>query len=274
MSHVIARLKNKSVQLCKVISTDDDIISLPNLSDTVNFDPHYKPEKGQWLTISGFSNSVYAISALATDINTADFLQLDNKAAVNIKFLCIIQGQYRFYQRIAPSQIIGKKLLKLSDFSILESEKMIIINDIPDAFHDTATDKLYFTDFSVLKTFFSKIEDLYREATDDEVKTFLQNEVIKAAPDFTSEKVSKPNRQRIALAQQKLTFYTKQNLEQLLQEFPEYIQDVEITDGSFTVKTDNDLKMAIFCIEERFYTTSISKEKRLANSILKLGAVA
>jgi hypothetical protein len=275
MSQVVARVKRKSVEICKVMASDDDIVAVPNLADNVEFDPHYKPDDQQWLAITGFSASAYAIEALGAEVNTADFPQLSRNNATDVKFICIIQGQYRMYQRVVPSQIVKRKWLKISDeFSIVQGEQIILLNDVPDAIHDTVSDKLYFSDFSILKAFFSKIEELYREATDAEVQAFLQNEIIKASADFTSEKVSKPNRQRIALAQEKIGTYTKQNLEQLLQEFPEYIKDVEIKDGAFAVKNDNDLKMAIFCIEERFYTTPISKEKRLANSILKLEGAA
>ena len=275
MSQVVARLKRKSVEVCKVMASDGDIIALPDLGDSVNFDPYYKREDGQWLAIGEFSKTAYAIETLGADVNTADFPQLKKDQATDLKFICIIQGQYRLYQRVISSHIVKKKWMKVSDeFAIVEGEKIILLNDVPDAIHDTVSDELYFADFAILKTFFSKIEELYREATDEEVKAFLQNEVIKAVPEFSSEKVSKPNRQRIALAQEKLTAYTKQNVEQLLQEFPEYVEDVKIKDGAFEVKNDNDLKMAIFCIEERFYTTAISKEKRLANSIMKLKAGA
>ncbi|MBR0551054.1 hypothetical protein [Stakelama marina] len=272
MSQVVARLKRKSVEICKVMSEEGDIIALPNLDDKVKFDPHYKPEEGQWMTIGSFSDLPYAIDSLGAVINTADFPQLDVDNALDAKFLCIIQGKYRLYQRILPSQVMRKRkwLNASGQFNLIEGEKIILLNDVPDAIHDTSSDDLYFRNFVALKTFFSKIEELYREATEEEVGKFLKNEVMKTDPDFTSEKVSKPNRQRIALAQEKLGAYTKQNVEQLIQEFPDYVKDVEIKDGSFLIKNDNDLKMAIFCIEERFYTTPISKEKRIANSILKI----
>lgn len=275
MIQVVARLKRKSVEICKVMASEVDIIAVPNLADTVDFDPHYKREDGQWLAIGEFSKTNHAIDTLGAEVNTADFPQLRKDQATDLKFICIIQGQYRLYQRVIPSHIVKKKWMRVSDdFSIVEDEKIILLKDVPDAIHDTVSDKLYFADFAVLKTFFSKIEEIYREATDEEVKAFLQNDVIKAIPEFTSEKVSKPNRQRIALAQVKLAAYTKQNVEQLLQEFPEYIDNVEIQDGAFKVKNDDDLKMAIYCLEERLYTTAISKEKRIANSILKLKGVA
>ena len=38
----------------------------------------------------------------------------------------------------------------------------------------------------------------------------------------------------------------------------------------FKISTDNELKYLLYGIEQRFYTTPFSKEKRLANSIVGL----
>ncbi len=270
MSYVVGRLKRKSVEVRKIVESDDDVIVIPDFANSVPFDPHYKPDEGQWLFIDNFSTSVYAIGSLCASVNTADFSQLTEQDALNLKFICSIQNEYRCYQRIVPSQIIRKTFLQLSGLTLISDEKLIIINNIPDAIHNTSDDRLYFSDFSVLKTFFSGIEALYKEATREEVDAFLKNEVMQCAPEFNSDLVSKPNRHRINLAIAKLDVYTKQNVEQLIQEFPDYVKDVEVKDGCFVIKSDNDLKLAIFCIEERFYTTPVSKEKRLANSVLRI----
>jgi hypothetical protein len=272
MHHILARLKRKSVQLCKVMSTAEVIINVPNLANAKEFDPHYKPDEDQWLKLSKFSEMPYAEAALGAAINTTDLVQLTPDQAVDVRFICVVQGQYRMYQRVTPASIIKKKFIKVSgEFSLVQDEKIILFNDFPDAIHDTQSDNLYFTDFSRLKSFFSKIEELYREATDEEVKQFLSEVIIKPAPNFSSTDVSKPNRQRIALVRDKLNVFTSQQIEHLIQEFPNYIQDVKIEDGAFVISNDNDLKLAIYCMEERFYTTPISEEKRLANSVLKLG---
>jgi hypothetical protein len=271
VSQVVARLKRQSVAICKVMSSDHDIINLPDLANAIPFDPHYKIEDNQWFRISEFSDTEFADAALGAAINTADFVQLQQTRASDVKFICIIQGHYRLYQRIVPSHIIKKKWITISgEFSLVEGERILLINEVPDAIHNTQTDNLYFSDFSVLKSFFSKIEKLYRDATDAEVDAFLQNEVIKAVDDFTSEKVSKPNRHRIALAQDKLAAYSADDVKALVKDFPDYIKDVKIENGAFIITNDNDLKLAIFCIEERYYTTPISKERRLANSVLRL----
>lgn len=41
--------------------------------------------------------------------------------------------------------------------------------------------------------------------------------------------------------------------------------------GQFEISTDNELKLLIYGIEQRFYTTQFGQEKRLANSVQALG---
>ena len=41
-------------------------------------------------------------------------------------------------------------------------------------------------------------------------------------------------------------------------------------DMSFKIENENDLKVLIFGIEQRYYTTRIGSERRLANSVLTL----
>lgn len=271
MNLIVARLKHKSVQLCKVLSHETEILPVPQFNDAKTFVPHYKPDEDEWLKIEAFSNTEYADSALLANISTVDMSQLTTAQASNIRFLCIIQGPHRIYQRVPPSNIIRKKFIEISgQFSIEEDKKIIILNDRPDAVHDVASDVLYFSDFSKLKSFFPKIEALYREATDVEVNEFLENEIVNISGEFRAENVSKPNRKRIALLKDKMSAFTPQQIEHLMQDFANYVTTVAVENGAFQISSDYDLKLAIYCMEERFYTTPVTTEKRLANSVLQL----
>ena len=44
----------------------------------------------------------------------------------------------------------------------------------------------------------------------------------------------------------------------------------ESENGVFTVANDDELKTLVYGIEQRFYTTLVGSEKRLANSIVKI----
>ncbi len=52
-----------------------------------------------------------------------------------------------------------------------------------------------------------------------------------------------------------------------------YIQDycnVPFNEGKFLINSEDDLKYVLFGIDERYYTTSLGQEKRLANSIISM----
>ena len=43
-----------------------------------------------------------------------------------------------------------------------------------------------------------------------------------------------------------------------------------LKNGKFEVSTDSNLKKVLYGIDERYYTTPIENEKRIANSIIRL----
>lgn len=45
---------------------------------------------------------------------------------------------------------------------------------------------------------------------------------------------------------------------------------VVFEDGKFQIETDDDLKFVLWGIQQRFYTTPIGGEKRVANSIISI----
>lgn len=272
MNLIVARLKRKSVQLCKVLSRATEILPVPAFNNAKAFVPNYKPDDEEWLKIEAFSQTAYADRALLDNINTVDMPQLTPAQASDVRFICIAQGTYRIFQRVSASNIIRKRFIEISgEFTIEEDKKIIILNDRPDAVHDIESDVLYFSDFSKLKSFFSKIDELYREATDVEVTEFLNNEIVNISGDFSVSNVSKPNRKRIALLKDKMSAFTPQQIEHLMQDFANYVTNVAVENGAFQISSDHDLKLAIYCMEERFYTTPVTAEKRLANSVLQVG---
>jgi len=43
---------------------------------------------------------------------------------------------------------------------------------------------------------------------------------------------------------------------------------LKVSENSFEVGSENELKMLLYGIEQRFYTTPVGGEKRLANSVI------
>ena len=133
---------------------------------------------------------------------------------------------------------------------------------------------LVFRNLATISSIFPEIDELYREATQAEVVQFLDNDFISLANGFVANKVSKPNRKRIALAMATLDALPPQDKVGMLVYIDGYCGDKVKYDkvaGTFEICDDESLKFLIYGIEQRFYTTQFGQEKRLANSVQALG---
>ena len=79
-----------------------------------------------------------------------------------------------------------------------------IEDTIPDAIYNKPTDTLYFKRLESITSIFRGIDQLYKEATEEETTQFLANDFIQLKQDYNASKVKTANRKRIALAQKTL----------------------------------------------------------------------
>lgn len=147
----------------------------------------------------------------------------------------------------------------------------IALNEIPDAVYVKAEDKLYFRKLASVTGIFKGIDQLYREATESETERFLERDFITLKNDFCSEQVKTANRKRIALAEDTLSHLQKEEQEKIFTYIGDYCPGLKCANGSFEIGDENDLKLLLFGIEQRFYTTLVGNEKRIANSVIRLG---
>lgn len=110
-------------------------------------------------------------------------------------------------------KFIYKNLLTLNS----TSKHGIIINDVPDAIYVKDEDCLYFKKLETVAPIFKGIDELYREATDEETKHFLENDFIELKNDFNFESVKKSNRKRIALAMKTLNEFSDDQKTEIFQ---------------------------------------------------------
>ena len=54
----------------------------------------------------------------------------------------------------------------------------------------------------------------------------------------------------------------------IFQYIGEYCPDLRTENNAFLVGSEDELKMVLFGIEQRFYTTPVGDEKRIANSVI------
>lgn len=273
MNHLIAK-KSKNEPFVKIMS-DKVIFELPDdLDNWVQFDTLYKLEDDEWFAIASFSETEFAIDMIRNKFSSSEFNQISSEDYTNLSYLCSYQDErYFYFQKLNKSQTINKKWFALSNEPELQvNNPIVIIKSIADAIYDRTKDILYFNRLSAVTGIFPNIVSLYREATQEDTEIFLSNNFIKLTNDFDASKVKIANRKRIAMATDSFATLTPKQKSSIYKYIKGYCGDLEYSDKEkcFNIGTEANLKQLLFGIDQRFYTTPIGKEKRLANSITKI----
>ena len=148
-----------------------------------------------------------------------------------------------------------------------ENPKHIVLSDIADAIYIINDDKLYFRKLESITPIFRGIDTLYREATKEEVNEFLERSFIRVVDEYGVEKVGKANRQRIAMAIEKFNQLEEEQQHKIFEYTDMYYPQLEFDGTAFTVRSEEDMKYLLYGLEQRYYTTPATNEKRIANSI-------
>ncbi|MCT3114632.1 hypothetical protein EFS60_00755 [Leuconostoc lactis] len=146
----------------------------------------------------------------------------------------------------------------------------ITIKEFPDAIYNRTDDILYFLKLEWIKSLFPGIEELYREATDEEVNDFLRYDFINVGENFKLASVKTNNRKRIALLKDRYAGFSAEQKIELNKYIHNYESELPFQNGKFEIQSDQDLKRLLYGIDQRYYTTPIGKETRIASSITKI----
>ncbi|RED45554.1 hypothetical protein DFQ10_102430 [Winogradskyella eximia] len=271
MNHLLAKKSRQNGQFVKIMS-DENVFELPDdLDNPHEYDTDYKLEDDEWFAIGELSETEYIIDFLTNDFNSAEYNQIVNADYSSLSYLCSYQNdRYYFFQKLSKSQTINRKWFPLNNEPELHSENpIIVIKDIADAIYDKTDDILYFKKLTSITTIFTGIGELYREATQADTETFLENDFINLVDDYDATKVKKANRKRIAMAMDTFNNFNPAQRNSIYGYIKEYCNELEFSDDEecFTIGTEENLKQLLYGIEQRYYTTLIGNEKRLANSV-------
>jgi hypothetical protein len=270
MNHLLAKTRGRNGDYFKVIS-NSEIYTLPDdLDNPKEYDTDYKLEDDEWFAITEFSEKEYCIDFLTRRFISTDYNQLPRAQYTNIEYLVAYQTGYYCFQKLTSSQVINRRYFSMSEQpELVTNAPIILINQVPDAIYHKEEDILYFKKLTSITTIFRGIYELYREATQEETEEFLENDFINLADDYSAENVKKANRKRIAMAQATLQTFNRRQKRQIFSYIREYCEDLEFDENSenFSISNEEDLKKLLYGIEQRYYTTKIGNEKRLANSV-------
>jgi len=271
MNYLLAKLKGRTNEFLKVIASTNDILEVVDLTNTQNYAPEYRLEDNEWFKLDNFLPRGYTNGLIEHTFSGTTFNQITADKYEGIKYLCCKQSNLYLFQKMATNQLLSKKWFRITDSPTLQTNKpIVVINEWIDAIYDKDSDTLYFKDIVKIKEMFSGIENLYRTATQTEVNTFLSQSFISLCTSFTMGSVKVANRRRIAMALDTLNSFTANEVVQVVSYTKSYCTNVPTNGNMFVIETEEHLKLVLFGIEQRYYTTNIRPEKRLANSILEI----
>ncbi|HGI0856837.1 TPA: ATP F0F1 synthase synthase [Yersinia enterocolitica] len=240
----------------------------------IPYNPDHKLDDDSWFVIKEFSQQPFCLSCITADFDSKDYDDLTKRYFAKISYIFSSQDNDFYFQKVTPSLFIKRKTIAFGESAeIEENEGRLIINNIPDAVYFKGRDLLIFKNLATISSIFKGIDVLYKEATEEQVNTFLGESFIGLSTDYDIEKVSKPNRRRIALAMDTLAEMSAGDRNEMLLYINDYCAEKLKYDGEenkFEISSEEELKYLLYGIEQRFYTTRFGNEKRLANSILKL----
>lgn len=237
----------------------------------IQYNPDHSLDEDAWFKVEQFSQKPFCIDFLKMDFDSKDYENLKKEQFSKIGFIFSTQGDDFYFQKVTPSLFIYRKTIAFGEIATVEeNESRLVINLQPDAVYFKALDTLLFRNLSAIASIFKGIDELFKEATNDEVCQFLGEAFISLSADYGVDSVSKPNRKRIALAMESLAKMSDQDRVDMLAYINDYCKDKLVFDpkvDKFEVSKDDELKLLLYGVEQRFYTTPFGKEKRLANSV-------
>ncbi|HHY0573587.1 ATP F0F1 synthase synthase [Vibrio campbellii] len=273
MDLVLAKVKGRSKKSIFKLLSDETLFDELVVTDDacVGYAPDHNLDEDSWFKIDNFSQQPYCLEILKTDFDSKDYDDLPKAKFKDIAQLYAVQGDNFYFQKITPSLFVTKKMIAFGEAAELEStEKRLVVNQVADAVYYKAQDKLVFKNLATISSIFKGIDELYKEATKEEVEKFLEEDFIELADGYDTSKVSKPNRKRIALAMDTLAALPVEERDQMYSYIHSYCEErlkFDKENSTFEINSDDELKYLLYGIEQRFYTTPLGHEKRLANSV-------
>lgn len=276
MNHILAKVrKERKKPFFKLISDcslfeDIDVDHL----QCVQYSVDHNLDEDTWFKIIKFKQTPFCIDILRCNFDSKDYDDLKKCQFNNISYLFSVQDENFYFQKITPSLFVRRKTLCFGEVAEMEeNDNRLVVNPIPDAIYLSASDTLVFKKLATISSIFPKIDELYKEATNEEVSQFLCSQFIELDNGFDMYGVSKPNRKRISLAMDTLSGMKdgdKEDIVYYIYDYCNHILRFEEENSKFMISNDEELKHLLYGIEQRFYTTPFGGERRLANSIQKL----
>lgn len=281
MDYLIAKTSDKREPYYMVLSNERVFDEDYDLSDFRLYDDTYKLQGNEWFGVENFSTMEYCLEFLRNEFVPTSYSFMDRRLYGKIAYIVSVQqdGNYYIFQKVTPSYLYVRyraiswlNVLSPSEQAhLINNENVLVIKEIPDCIYIKREDRLYFKKLNSITSIFEGINILYREATDSEVENFLSFDMINLVGNFSTEYVHTANRRRIKEAMDRYVNFTDEQKTQMVH----YVNDycpllLDSGNNKFNISNEKELTELLNAINQRYYTTEIEGERRLANSVTKI----
>ena len=281
MDYLVAKTKGKRGSFYKVLSDQTTFEIIPDFANSREYDDEYKLQEDEWFVVEHFSQQTYCIDFIQNDFVATNYSFMPKEKYGKIDFIVSVQneGNDFIFQKITPSYIYEKQkllswnhIIAPTDQAVLYNyEDVLVIKTDADCYYKRNADKLYFKNLNAITSIFDGINILYREATNQEVEEFLEMDMINVADGFSKDDVKTANRRRIKEATERYHSFSPEQKAKIPSYISKYCPHIyDEAAGKFNVNDENNLTDLLNVLNQRYYTTEIDDEKRLANSVTKL----
>ena len=215
----------------KVLSKEEPIYEpgLLNFEHNCEFAEGADLDDDEWFKLEMFNEKPYFLTFLGEDIAAAQYNQLPEDRYADITYLVAIQdnGNTFCFQRLTSQSVLKKKLLSISQAPVIKKlEKTILMEDLPHSVYKKDERCLYFKRLSAITSVFPGIDDLYREATQEETASFMASPFMEEEGQIEQDKISSANRKRLHAAAEKLSHLTPKQQNRILDYIHKYKSDI------------------------------------------------
>ena len=122
MDHVLTKIKGRGKKLIFKLISDHTLFDnvTVNTGASVTYNPDHNLDEDAWFRIEGFSNQPYCIELLKQDFDSKVYDDLPSDKFSKISYLCAVQGNNFYFQKVTPSLFVSKKMLIFGEIAEIE----------------------------------------------------------------------------------------------------------------------------------------------------------
>lgn len=281
MDYLLAKTKGKTGSYYKVLADKTVFDEIPDFTESREYQDDYKLQDNEWFVVEQFSQKSYSGDFIQEDFVATSFSFMPKDKYQHIDHIVSVQDDCKIFvfQKITPSFIYEKQktiswgaIVHSSDQAqLFKQQDVLVIRNDADCFYLKDENKLYFKKLSSLTTIFAGINILYKEATNEEVSDFLNMDILEVASDFNEDNVKTANRRKIKEATERYNSFSQEQKDKIPQYLAKYCPNLyNAQTKRFCVEDEKGLTNLLNVFNQRYYTTEIDNEKRLANSVTAL----